>query len=170
MSRITKLTPKMQKKIITLVKGGNYYSTACKACGISEATLCNWMARGREESSGIYFDFLGAMEQADADCESVLVEKWQMHMPDSPLAIKDFMERRFSKRWNKADKIQHEGKIEVKTDVGRIAKQILDSPEARRIASSLLEQVESSLYDAGRVGYAGEQRELETGPTPEITE
>ena len=63
MSRITKLTPKMQKKIITLVKGGNYYSTACKACGISEATLCNWMARGREESSGIYFDFLGAMEQ-----------------------------------------------------------------------------------------------------------
>jgi len=166
----TKLTPKLQKRIADLVRAGNYQITACRVCGISEATFCNWKAWGREQQSGIYFEFFKALQQADSDCEAELVKKWQMCMPDSPSAIKDFMERRFAQRWNKTDKIQHEGKVEVKNDVGRIAKKILDSPETRRIASSLLEQIESSLYDAGGTSNVGEQRDLEIGATPEVTE
>ena len=48
MARImeTKLTPKLQKKIIKYIEGGSYTVVACNAVGIDRQTLWQWIQKG----------------------------------------------------------------------------------------------------------------------------
>lgn len=62
----TKLNKEVQDTICQVIANGHYQETAARAVGITPQTLCNWLARGREEEEGIYFEFFEAVEKAKA--------------------------------------------------------------------------------------------------------
>lgn len=72
--RPTKLTPEVQHKICLMIRLGQPHHRACIAGGISVSSFREWLSRGRTETSGIYHEFLLAIESAEAECERVHVE------------------------------------------------------------------------------------------------
>ena len=51
--RPSKLTEERQERIIQLIRGGNFASTAAEAAGISESTFYRWMKTGKESAEAI---------------------------------------------------------------------------------------------------------------------
>ena len=77
--RITKLDDERTKKIVELIRAGNYSETAAKASGISTATFYGWMAEGRaarEKTKRLNarekscLNFLEAVEKGRAEAEA----------------------------------------------------------------------------------------------------
>lgn len=64
--RPTKLTPELIERVAGVVRVGNYLDTAARYCGIDKVTFYSWMKRGHAQRSGIFRDFLNALEEAQA--------------------------------------------------------------------------------------------------------
>lgn len=68
MGRPNKLTPELQKTIVTYILLGAYVETAAKAAGLTKDTFYDWLHKGATQRKGIYKDFsdavLKAMEEA----------------------------------------------------------------------------------------------------------
>ena len=62
-----KLTPDTQAKIIQAIKLGSTKTLAASYAGISRRTFYNWMEKGEEQKTGIYRDFLDALDQAEGE-------------------------------------------------------------------------------------------------------
>ena len=123
MARPTKLTPEVQKKIVTAISSGNYYEAACRYAGIDYQTFRNWMKAGQEVAEGKLkktkknMEFLGffeAVEQAEAQAEIRVVANWQMHIPSSWQAGRDFLARRFPDRWKPQEGRELSGEVGTK--------------------------------------------------------
>ena len=97
----TRLTPSVSKTICDMVRRGNYFTIAAKAAGISTDALNQWRKRGADGEQP-YADFAAALEQAELDCESILVEKWHDAAPNDWRAARDLLARRFPDRWGRA--------------------------------------------------------------------
>lgn len=69
MGRPSKLTPEVSKQITDVIAAGNYIETAAAYAGIHKDTLYDWLKRGRAAKTGIYSDFVEAVEQALAQAE-----------------------------------------------------------------------------------------------------
>ena len=69
MARPSKFTPEVRQKIVNAVRGGNGRETSARLAGISEATLYNWLQRGRQEKRGQFKDFNEAVQKAEAEAE-----------------------------------------------------------------------------------------------------
>ena len=80
--RPTELTQDVQDKIVTYLRLGNYFETACAAAGVSKQSGYNWMKRGRRAQRQADRDgtevpgedlpfvlFLDAVERAQAESE-----------------------------------------------------------------------------------------------------
>jgi len=104
MGRPTKLTPETQKRICDAVSAGNYYEPACSYVGISYQTMRNWILRGEEAKSGIYFEFVDALTRAEAEAEVKIVGLWEAQIPADWRAARDFLERRYNDRWGRREK------------------------------------------------------------------
>ena len=109
MPRPAKLTLEVSAKICQAVEAGNYYEAACGCAGITYRTFRNWMTRGQRSKQGIYFHFFHAVQKAKAASETRLVELWQQQIPDNWQAARDFLERRFKKRWGRKEALEHSG-------------------------------------------------------------
>lgn len=72
MGRPTKLTSELQATIVHAIEQGLNDKMACLVAGVSEATFYNWRARGAQDRSGRYVDFLEACTQARARGEAAL--------------------------------------------------------------------------------------------------
>lgn len=68
MPRPTKLTPKLQERIVGYVRAGAYVETAAAAAGIAKDTLYAWLRRGAAAESP-YDAFAAAVEEAQAMAE-----------------------------------------------------------------------------------------------------
>lgn len=68
--RPSKLTPEIAKRIIDLVRAGNFAEAAAGAAGITRQTLHNWLRRGAEEGEGPFFDFAQELEIAAGEAEA----------------------------------------------------------------------------------------------------
>lgn len=77
MSRETRLTTDIQKKIVAAVKQGNYFCTAFTAAGISKATFYRWMQQGEAEEEGIYRDFRDSIKKAEGESERAAIARIQ---------------------------------------------------------------------------------------------
>lgn len=102
MSRSTKLTPELQKKIVTVIRLGHYIETAAAYAGISKQTIYNWMRKGAREESGIYRDFHDQVTMALAESEIRdlgYIEKAAKKGSWQAVAWK--LSRRFPTRWGK---------------------------------------------------------------------
>jgi hypothetical protein len=63
--RRTKLTPQVQQRLVRAIGKGATYKLAALYAGIGETTFKDWRKRGEEEESGIYVDFVAAIEAAE---------------------------------------------------------------------------------------------------------
>ena len=95
----SKLTPERMERLLHAIRKGNYIEIACKIVGINQATYHKWMVRGEREGKGQYFEFLEAVEAAQAECEAALVERWHDQTPLDWKAANVLMARRFRDRW-----------------------------------------------------------------------
>lgn len=78
MGRPTKLTPEIQRAIVSALEAGNYQDDSAAFAGISTSALYNWIARGRAERERIeaggkptkseapFVEFVDAVESARA--------------------------------------------------------------------------------------------------------
>ena len=62
-----KLTPELHQQFVQIVAQTGRISVASGKCGLGVSTARHWMARGRQEESGPYREFLDAVERARSD-------------------------------------------------------------------------------------------------------
>jgi hypothetical protein len=108
--RPTKLTPELRERFCGLVRDGNYTQAACAGVGISFATYRNWYNRGRKARKGPYLEFFEAVRLALAESEANVVRDWQAQIPENWQAARDFLARRFPRRWGPKESHEVTGK------------------------------------------------------------
>ena len=99
--RPIKLTITLTKKICLYLAKGNYFGVACTVCGITPKTAYNWRAKGEKEKSGIYRDFLSAVEFAEALAETESLDAIRNRL-NGWQAAAWMLERRHRERWGKS--------------------------------------------------------------------
>ena len=131
----TKLTPEVCAEFTRLLAAGNYFVTCCRYLGIHETTGYNWQNWGREgiDAPGDWADafreFFKSTERASAQAEIQAVaevqlagkphgkrygkvlnpetkeETWEELEPGQWQATMTFLERRFSDRWSRKERL-----------------------------------------------------------------
>jgi transposase len=66
MGRRSKLEPEISKRILEAVSVGCTYEQAAEYAGIHVSTFYAWMARGREESEGVFSEFHDQVKKANS--------------------------------------------------------------------------------------------------------
>jgi hypothetical protein len=102
------LSPEVQERICNAIRAGNYYRAACRYGGIDYSNFRDWMLKGQRARSGVYRQFHDAVLRAEADAEVAVVALWRQQIPENWPAARDFLARRFPKRWGNKDRHQHE--------------------------------------------------------------
>lgn len=98
--RPTKLTPKLQERICEFIRGGNYITTSCEACGISTVIYNDWKKRG-ERGEEPFLSFLNAIKKAEVDCETRLLAIVDKAAEKNWPAAMTIMERRNPEKWGR---------------------------------------------------------------------
>lgn len=70
--RPTRLNAAVQARIVEAVRVGVTYEAAAVLGGISYATFNDWMEKGRAAKSGVYLQFVQAIEEANAYAEQAI--------------------------------------------------------------------------------------------------
>lgn len=111
--RPSKLTPDVKRRLLDAIRAGNYYEAACRYAGISPSTFYRWMERGQRANSGQFREFWEAVTHAEAEAEVRMVTQWQAQIPHDWRAARDFLARRFPKRWAQQQSIDllHSGEV-----------------------------------------------------------
>lgn len=111
----SKLTPELQKEIVTLLTGGNFVETVCDYVGIHRDTFYEWMRRGErgwqiDLEPVDYVQFSDAVKKAMSQVEITTVAT----LRSGPLnwqAKAWWLERRHPDKWGNRQKVEHSGKI-----------------------------------------------------------
>lgn len=138
--RKTLLTPKRKKRILELVKLGNFPVTVARAVGIHESTLINWLRNGEEGKDPELRKFYEEYKKAEAEAEVrnlAIVQKAALRDAKYALA---FLERRFPERWKPGIKIHAETEVEVGEQTAELLKVRED---LKGKVKELIEKVES---------------------------
>lgn len=110
MARESKLTPEVQRRIVTSLRAGNYAVVAAKAAGISEPTFYRWMEHGEDKGEenlpehGTFREFRESVTRAIAEAEEVLVKRWQKHSITDWRAARDLLARRHPEKWKSTER------------------------------------------------------------------
>jgi hypothetical protein len=134
------LSEELMKKLCDLIRSGVYVKTACQIVGIGTATYYEWMKRGRIEESSVFSKFLDSIKKAEAEGEGALVlgirkdESWQSKAW--------LLERKYPDRWGRKDKIEHEGGMKIKVDVGDKIREIYKDPKLVEIINDIIKSCE----------------------------
>jgi len=75
MSRSSKLTPDIQKRIGENIALGLTYSLAAESAGVTYKTFNVWMAKGRNPTSGAHFEFYIFIQKCNADSARRLLKR-----------------------------------------------------------------------------------------------
>src|SRR5262245_5709675 len=113
MGRPCKLTPEVRERLCTAIRAGNYYEAAAAYASITYGSLRKWIQKGRAARRGKYFAFLQAIKKAEADAEATVVAQWRQQIPENWQAARDFLARRFPRRWGPKEKHEVEGTVSV---------------------------------------------------------
>lgn len=101
--RRTKLTPEIQRRIVTAIQAGNYAKVAAEYAGIHVTTFYRWMHKGSAAKSGAYRDFYEAVRKAEGEVEVRAVAILHKAMDNNWQAAFKFLERKFPERWGRRD-------------------------------------------------------------------
>ncbi len=75
MTRTSKLTPDIQKRIGDNIALGLTYRLAAEAAGITYKTFNEYMNRGQTDKSGKYYQFYQSIQKRNADAAKDLLER-----------------------------------------------------------------------------------------------
>lgn len=104
-----KLTPALIEAAEKLIRAGNYDCTVFGYLNIPESTWYYWIKKGREMSSGPYYDFAVMVDKARAVAEIGAVSGILQSGKDGQWqALAWFLERKFNERWGKRESIRQE--------------------------------------------------------------
>ncbi len=104
--RLTELTPELQESIFQALASGCFVEAAAGRAGISKVTLYAWLKRGARDNSGIYFDFLNAVEKATSTAEVAGLAKIRQAAADDWRAMAWWLERRYQTRWGRKSAVK----------------------------------------------------------------
>lgn len=100
--RPTKLTPKMRKEIVDLLKAGNYIGTACILAGVSTSTYYRWInAANKSTRPNKYTKFRDEVEKAKAFAEARDVASITKHSEKHWQSAAWRLERKHPESWGK---------------------------------------------------------------------
>ncbi len=71
----SKLTNELQQRICNIVASGQSRERAASLCRINRATIRNWLLRAQDDPRGRYAEFAAALEEADDQAISMMVNK-----------------------------------------------------------------------------------------------
>ena len=118
-TKLTKVYRKLNDDLISKLAGyvaeGNYYSTACYACGISERAFYEWLeladrdlSSGLDESSSLPMRLVQSLKNAEAEAEAERVARIRAAgQKGNWLADMTHLERRHPERWGRKDRINN---------------------------------------------------------------
>ena len=120
-TKLTKVYRKLNDDLISKLAGyvaeGNYYSTACYACGISERAFYEWLeladrdlSSGLDESSSLPMRLVQSLKNAEAEAEAERVARIRAAgQKGNWLADMTHLERRHPERWGRKDRLTQVG-------------------------------------------------------------
>lgn len=141
MARPTKLTKELQQKIGKSVALGLPYALAAAAVGITYQTFNDWMNKGKNSTSGEYFEFYKYIQKCNADAAMKCLERLKGAVDSGNVQVAMWiLERRFPESYGKRDyrKINAENKNE---NINIIIK---DEDEVRQQILAKFDRVEES--------------------------
>lgn len=105
----SKLTPKMEARILDGLYKGAYLSVIARAVHIRPETLRSWIKRGRDEirkadeenrpPEGLHAEFVLKVDAVDAQVEVEVIEDWRNQTKGDFRAAQNFLAKRYRKRW-----------------------------------------------------------------------
>jgi transposase len=121
MPRPTKLTRELIQDISKHVREGAPYSTAAALCGIGERTFHEWMAKGKDEDSGMHYRLSKAVDRANAELHAELAARFVSEARTVDGKAERFLARRFPNDWSEQQthKIETDAPIELVVNLGR---------------------------------------------------
>lgn len=145
--RKSKLTPKRRKLIVEAIKDGNTNETAARLAGISEATLYNWLAKGRDEENGDYRKLLEEVEAAEAEAMAFMVDKVKQAAYEDWRAAAWYLERRRPADFGRRDRVtadlNHSGTIKTEHEEKKkieVTHMLKKDPELRDLYKQVWER------------------------------
>lgn len=103
--------PDLIKKLTQLIQAGCYVYVAAEAVGIGERSFYRWMARGEEETSGMYRQFWQEIKKAEAVAEAKMLMVINEASRTNWTAAAWFLERKFPDRWGRKDRVQIDASV-----------------------------------------------------------
>jgi transposase len=135
MARPSKLTPDIQQRIGENIALGMTYRLAAEAAGITYKTLNQWMQRGKNSTSGKYYQFAQHIKKCNADGARILLEKLNDAAKAGNCTVcmwilsrrfsEDFGRRVYKKTNVVSENLNHNIEIVV-TDTDKIREKILE--------------------------------------------
>lgn len=110
----TKLTPEVQERLCTALRGGNFRKTACAWAGIPYRSFHEWMLKGERKKSGPLAEFRRAVIEAEKAAEIRAVALVLKAAEKDPRHAEWWLSHRFPERW--ADKARHEMRLAAKAN------------------------------------------------------
>jgi hypothetical protein len=100
--RPSRLTPKVEKEFVGLIKAGNYIETACATVGIGRSTYYDWRKKADESTKpNKYTRFMDEVRKAQAWAEARDVAIINIHAENNWRAAAWKMERKYPNRWGR---------------------------------------------------------------------
>lgn len=100
--RPTRFVPEVKAKVIEALEGGNFRNVACGYAGISYEVMKQWIAKGRSDRKGSYYDFYRAVIEAEKTAEIKSVKLIMQAAVIDPRHAQWWLSHRWPQRW--ADK------------------------------------------------------------------
>lgn len=126
--RPLKYEPERVNRILKLLEGGNTRKAAALACGVTQATFCEWLNR--------FPEFSEQVEQAEARAEVKLVGFLRSLAPMERLAAQFILERRFHQDWR--ERKEQQVRVEIDDPLETLEssyRRTYDARRAREMAS-----------------------------------
>ncbi len=127
-------------------------TTVCRYMGIRYATFKSWLKIGQIGQIVEYAEFQMRISQAEAEAEIETLKKLKSFEDEEWRVPAWMLERRWPEHWARRDATQSlvkfEGEIAIKTKEGLAAK-VVDDPESREMARTLLEGVDYEVIPSG---------------------
>jgi hypothetical protein len=111
--RPSKLTPVVKERFIKALKNGAHIKTAAESAGVSYATICQWMSRGKgthptRKKTEEYVSFVDDVTRAIADAEMILISRVNNASLEDWRAAAWILPRRHPERWSDKHRLERE--------------------------------------------------------------
>ncbi len=117
--RHSKLTPEVQERIVSAIRGGNYLEVAAQFAGIGTSTLYRWLANADDpHADPSYREFRDAVESARSAAEVRNVTLIQQAANDGTWqAAAWYLERTAWQRWGRRTMVTGDAGEAIKVEV-----------------------------------------------------